>query len=311
MILTITLNPAIDISYKLERLVIDGTNRCSNVIKTSGGKGLNVTRVISLVKEDVCATGLLGGTNGEFIANKLSEDRIENDFVKIKGDTRNCIAILHEGNQTEILESGPKISESEKEKFISKYKELVKKVDVIVASGSVPKDLGSDFYNVLITIANKENKKFLLDTSGENLRRTLLSKPYLIKPNKEELSQLIGREVKDENTIIEALIDMKNKYDIPYIVVSLGAEGALALHCNKLYKVRPSKIKDVNPVGSGDSTIAGFAVALKNNWKTEEVLKYGCVLGTLNALEKQTGYVNVNLIEKFKTKTKVELIREV
>ncbi|MCC5910232.1 MAG: hexose kinase [Clostridiaceae bacterium] len=308
MILTITLNPAVDISYSLERLAIDDVNRCSNVIKTAGGKGLNVTRVISLVGENVCATGLLGGANGQFIINRLSKDEITNDFVEIKGETRNCIAILHEEKQTEILEVGPTILAEEKESFFKKYEALLEHTKIVVASGSAPKDLGSEFYAKLIDITNQHNKKFLLDTSGEALVKALPAKPYLIKPNKDELSQLLKREIKDENTVIDALEEMV-KYDIPYIIVSLGAEGAIALVDGSIYKVSIPKIEAVNPVGSGDATMAGFAIALKNKFETKELLKYGCVLGTLNALEEQTGYVNCKHVEEFMGKTTIELIK--
>lgn len=116
--MTITLNPSVDISYQLDRLTLDGVNRCARVIKTAGGKGLNVTRVIHCVGEKVCATGFLGGTNGQFIRNQLTEQGISNTFVPIAGDTRNCIAILHEGKQTEILEDGPSLSSKEKEAFL-------------------------------------------------------------------------------------------------------------------------------------------------------------------------------------------------
>lgn len=310
MILTITLNPAVDISYRLDSLVNNGVNRCSDVIKTAGGKGLNATRVISLAKEDVCATGLLGGSNGQFIVDRLNKSNIKNDFMKIEGETRNCIAVLHEDNQTEILEPGPSISVDEKNNFIKKYEELVQDSDIVLASGSVPKDLGHDFYKVLIEICNRYNKKFLLDTSGNSLSSALVATPYLIKPNKDEITQLLQREVRSEEDVLNALIEL-NKYSIPYIIVSLGADGAMALCNKKVYRVTPHKIKAVNPVGSGDSTIAGFAIAIQRKFETQDLLRYGCTLGTLNALEQQTGYVNMDLVDEFMEKTKVEILREI
>ena len=307
MILTITLNPAVDMSYEMNTLVVDGVNRCNKVIKTAGGKGLNVSRVISLVNENVSATGFLGGANGKFISDQLAEGKIENQFISIDGETRNCIAILHEGNQTEILESGPSISEAEVARFLERYEALVQDQEIVVASGSAPKELGADFYKRLVEISNKYDKKFLLDTSGEGLKNSLAARPYLIKPNMEELSQLVGKDVVDEATVIEAVQELSG-YDIPYIVVSMGAAGAIALVNGRLYKVEPPKINAVNPVGSGDATIAGIAVALKNNQDIVHTLKFGCVLGTLNALEQQTGYVDVTRVDEFMNAMLVEPI---
>lgn len=308
MILTITLNPAVDISYKLDKLSIDTVNRCDNIIKTCGGKGLNVTRVISLLGKKVCATGLLGGPNGQFIEENLNNKHISNDFQKISGETRHCIAILHGKNQTEILEDGPVISENEKKKFLVKCQELFKNTDIIVASGSLPKGLGNEFYGQLVNLAYKDGKKFLLDSSGEALKKALDYRPYLIKPNKEELSSLLNKEISSEKNLIDALNDIK-KYNIPYIVVSLGADGALALVKETIYKVTISKVKAVNPVGSGDAAMAGFSIAIANNFSVTKTLKFGCVLGTLNAMEERTGYVDQSKIEEFMKKTHVEVIK--
>lgn len=308
MILTITLNPAIDISYKIDKLAINTVNRCDDIIKTSGGKGLNVTRVISLLGERVCATGFLGGPNGQYIGDDLKQNLIPNDFQRISGETRNCIAILHEGNQTEILEDGPIISENEKIQFLRKYQELLKKSDIVVASGSLPKGLGNEFYGQLVYLANKSGSKFLLDCSGEALKKALVYQPYLIKPNKEEISSLLDLEIGTEENLIDALKSMK-KYKIPYIVVSLGEDGALALVGEVIYKVTIPKVKAVNPVGSGDSTMAGFSIAVENNFSIEKTLKLGCVLGTLNAMEEKTGYVDKAKIEEFLEMTYVEILK--
>src|SRR5699024_8956086 len=107
MILTITLNPSVDISYKLDRFGIDQVNRVQDVSKTAGGKGLNVTRVLHQLQEDVAASGFLGGSLGDFILKQLGNLGMRDFFTPIDGETRNCIAVIHEGKQTEILEGGP------------------------------------------------------------------------------------------------------------------------------------------------------------------------------------------------------------
>jgi len=196
MILTVTLNPSIDISYPLEELKLDTVNRVSEVSKTAGGKGLNVTRVLAESGETVGATGFVGGTNGQFIKTHLPRD-VQSFFYDILGDTRNCIAILHEGNQTEILEAGPEIIRTEALGFLHHFKLLMPTADVIAISGSLPTGLPVDYYASLIEIAKEAGRKVVLDSSGKSLEAVLHSpfKPTVIKPNREELSQLLGRDV--------------------------------------------------------------------------------------------------------------------
>ncbi|HEQ7915937.1 TPA: tagatose-6-phosphate kinase, partial [Streptococcus pyogenes] len=168
MILTVTLNPAIDVSYPLDELKCDTVNRVVDVTKTPGGKGLNVSRVLNDFGETVKATGCVGGESGDFIINHLP-DSILSRFYKISGDTRTCIAILHEGNQTEILEKGPLLSVDEIDGFTHQFKYLLNDVDVVTMSGSLPAGMPDDYYQKLIKIANLNGKKTVLDCSGNAL----------------------------------------------------------------------------------------------------------------------------------------------
>lgn len=228
-ILTVTMNPSVDIAYQLPTFKLDDVNRVSNVNKSAGGKGLNVTRVLKEIDEDLTATGLVGGDLGNYIKSQLDQGAIHHDFYQIKGNTRNCIAILHEGLQTEILESGPTISDVEGEAFKNHFESLLKDAEVVSISGSTPSGLATDYYVELIMIANAKEVPVVLDTSGESLRQVLLSghKPKVIKPNVDELSQLLGRELdKDLNLLKEALQDSLFN-GVEWVIVSLGSEGAL------------------------------------------------------------------------------------
>lgn len=194
MILTITMNPSVDISYRLNTLHMDDVNRCNDYQKTAGGKGLNVTRVIQQMDQPVIATGLIGGPLGIFIQEELDKQGISHKFSHIKGSTRNCIAILHdEGKQTEILESGPSVSEVEQADFLTLYSDLIKKSEVVTMSGSLPQGVSNTFYADLLKLTAGETK-VILDSSGESLKQALLgkSKPYAIKPNETEIAQLLN-----------------------------------------------------------------------------------------------------------------------
>lgn len=303
MILTVTLNPSIDISYQLEDLAIDTVNRVVDVRKTPGGKGLNVARVLNDLGESVSASGCIGGELGDFIVHHLPET-IEKRFFKIAGDTRNCIAILHDGKQTEILEQGPLVDPDEADGFVNHFKYILDGVDVVTMSGSLPAGMPDDYYGRLIRLANVLGKKTVLDCSGNALKSVLEGddKPTVIKPNRDELAQLLGREVSKDVEDLKAVLNQPLFAGIEWIIVSLGADGAFAKHYDTFYKVDIPKIEVLNPVGSGDSTVAGIASGLANHEDDQALLTKANVLGMLNAQEKTTGHVNManydNLYQK-------------
>ncbi|MBO0450628.1 tagatose-6-phosphate kinase [Enterococcus sp. MJM12] len=310
MIVTITMNPSIDISYPLETFKLDTVNRVTNVKKTAGGKGLNVTRVLKQLGDDVTASGLLGGFLGESIKKDLDEVNIAHSFSQINGETRNCIAVLHEGMQTEILESGPVISAAEAEVFLTHFADLVNKASILSFSGSLPAGLPKDFYAKMIAICNENNKPVILDCSGESLKLVLESdaKPLLIKPNTEELADLLGKEVPDDIDTLKETLQDELFAGIEWIVVSMGAKGAFAKHHDKFYRVEIPKIDVVNPVGSGDSTVAGLTSAINNGDSDSDILKKANVLGMLNAQEAVTGHVNLDNYQKLFDQLKVSLV---
>ena len=297
MILTVTMNPSIDISYPLDELKIDTVNRVVDVTKTAGGKGLNVTRVLSEFGDSVVATGLVGGKLGDFLVENI-DDKVTKRFFYIQGETRNCIAILHGDNQTEILEKGPEVQEKEGQDFLVYFKELLNTVEVVAISGSLPAGLPVDYYASLVELANQANqagKPVVLDCSGAALQAVLESphKPTVIKPNNEELSQLLGREVSEDLDELKEVLQEPLFAGIEWIIVSLGANGAFAKHGDTFYKVDIPRIQVVNPVGSGDSTVAGISSGLLHKESDAELLIKANVLGMLNAQEKMTGHVNM------------------
>ena len=294
MILTVTMNPSIDISYPLDELKIDTVNRVVDVTKTAGGKGLNVTRVLSEFGDSVLATGLVGGKHGEFLVENI-DDQVKKDFFSIQGETRNCIAILHGDNQTEVLEKGPEVLEQEGQDFLEHFKKLLESVEVVAISGSLPAGLPVDYYASLVELANHAGKPVVLDCSGAALQAVLESthKPTVIKPNNEELSQLLGREVSEDLDELKEVLQEPLFAGIEWIIVSLGANGAFAKHGDTFYKVDIPRIQVVNPVGSGDSTVAGISSGLLHKELDAELLIKANVLGMLNAQEKMTGHVNM------------------
>lgn len=291
MITTVTMNPSIDIAYTLDELRIDQVNRVKTVNKTAGGKGLNVARVLHLLADDVLATGLVGGQHGAYIKEQLDQSGIKHQFLPIKGETRDSIAILHGANQTELLET----------------------TDIFTISGSLPQGFSKSYYAELLVLTNKKGKRVLLDTSGQTLLEVLegKEKPFLIKPNLEELGELVHQTISSATSLdeIQSLLDHSLFEGINWIVLSLGAKGAIAKVEGHFYQVTIPKIAVVNPVGSGDSTIAGLAHALSKSYTIEETLAFAMACGMANAQQEKTGWIDPGKVDYFRGKINVRKIR--
>lgn len=306
MILTITLNPSIDIRYNLSHFETGKVHRAINCEKTAGGKGLNVARVIKKLNCEVLATGLLGGKLGEDLAEKLNLQGIKNDFEKIQGETRNCINILHDGMSSEILENGPVISEREWQNFKEKFILLTEKYKYISASGSLPAGLSQESYCELIDIANKNNCKFFLDTSGASLEKSIKAKPYFIKPNSEELEKLTGKKI---NSIEDVILEAKkiNSEGVEMVAVTLGAEGAVLVTSDNIFIAEIPKIKVLNTVGCGDSFVAGFISGMSKNLSVAETFKLAVACSMSNALLPETGNIDNKIVEQLQKEIKIIL----
>ena len=299
MITTITLNPSVDRRYMIDDFEAGQIFRTSSYGATAGGKGLNVTRVASALGEKVLATGLLGGKSGELIEAELDKvEGVSYDFVKIEGETRSCIAIVSAGGgQTEILESGPTVFEQDVERFLTHYKSLLEKSSIIVASGSILAGMPKTIYADLIKMAKEQNVPFLLDTSGIALQEGIKAGPTLVKSNLEELEAYVGRKLVNEADVVRAGKQLAEN-GIVYVVISLGGEGSIVIHHNKVYRVRLPKVEVINPVGSGDSMVAGFAVGLARNYDLIQTIKLASASGTANAVEQSTGSINLEKVEE-------------
>lgn len=295
MILTITMNPAIDCRYSVKHFDRDTVNRCQDYGKTAGGKGINVARVLKHAGEEALATGFIGGPNGHYFKELLGQDQVEGDFVSIQGNTRLCLAILDEaGGQTELLESGPEIQAQEIADFDKKYDDYLEHVGLVCISGSLASGLPVDYYQSLCQRAKAKGIPLILDTSGEALKEGLKGSPYMIKPNKDELAMFFGKRFETSQEMIIACQQLIADYDIQLVGLSLGAEGALIISKDRVYKGLAPCVEVVNPVGSGDSMVAGFARGLVHGDQIEDILRWGIAFGTANAMEVETGRIDWN-----------------
>lgn len=290
MITTVTLNASIDKAYHMTQKIENGTvMRVAKTHNSAGGKGLNVARVVRLCGADAKATGLVGGYNGQYLESLLDTDGISHEFEHVNGETRSCINILDPGyGSTEYLEAGFDVTLEEEAVFLKKFPEIIKDSDVVTISGSAPNGMGKDIYQKMIRIVKEQGKKVILDTSGDYLKKGLESMPTMVKPNKDEIEMLFDIKVHNQEDVIKYAKKIYEK-GIPYVVISLGGDGAL-LVCEKgFYQGKPPKIEAVNTVGCGDSMVGAFAVGLECNMEPEDALKYAVAVASANALSPHTG----------------------
>lgn len=309
MILSIALNPAIDKVYEVDDFCVGQVFRPKAMTSTAGGKGLNVARVARLLGEVVTVTGFVGGNNGRYILQRIQAEGIDNRFLEIGKETRICIAVMdrNRNTSTEVLEPGPFIESSETEAFISLYEELVSKAELITASGSLPAGLPKDIYKTLVVIAKNHQKKFILDTSGQSLKSSIGSLPYMVKPNLDEMESLLGEKIPDIKKQAIAVANLK-KSGICLPCLSLGKDGCLAALEDGVYKFGGPKVKVLNTVGSGDAFVAGCAVALRRGADRADVIKMGMACGVANTQFFETGMVSKELVDNFFKEIKLEKI---
>lgn len=307
MILTITANPSVDISYQLDEFVIDDVNRVDNVHKDAGGKGIHVGYVLEQLGHEVVNSGFVGGKLGEFIVESLDKKGLKSRFVQVEDETRNCIAVLHQGAQTEILEKGPEISKVKEKEFLDRLDEISEGCRIINISGSLPKGLDSNFYKEIISYAKSHGKFVSVDTSGKTLEDIIKSdvKPDLIKPNETEIKDVVKTEIKSIDHLKEILSE-EPFADIENIIVSMGKDGAVVKLGKNFYRASVPTIDAVNPVGSGDSSLAGALSAIDKKEDEISIIKKSMTCGLLNALNKEIAVLDMDLFDQYYEKIEVK-----
>ena len=307
MILTVTLNAAIDKRYVVDGYQVGEVNRVRECAYVPGGKGLNVSKPASIYGAKVIATGFVGGHAGNYIEDALKPFGIESAFYHVEAESRSCINIWDTVNhvQTEFLEPGFTLTEEDFRGFEAKYRELVKEADVVAMSGSVPKGLDGSAYQRLVKIAKEAGKPVILDTSGRLLEMGIEACPTMIKPNIDEILMLTGKSCSDFWDIVEAAKAIHQK-GVDIVAVSLGAEGSVVVCEEGIFRARVPKIDAVNTVGCGDSMIAGFAIGLSEQLPMQDILRKASAISAASAMREETGFFVKEDMEALLPKIEIE-----
>ena len=281
MIYTVTFSPAIDYVVDLTKFEIGEINRTQQEQAFPGGKGINVSLVLANLGKSSVATGFLGGFTGDFIKQELAKRHISSGFIEVNGTTRINVKI-RAGKETAINGQGPHITEEEIEKLISQLEKLGKD-DLLVISGTVPKSLPDNIYEMILERIKDNGVTVIVDATKEILLNTLKYHPLLVKPNKEELEEMFGVTINNNQELIDNASKLL-KLGARNVIVSLGGDGALLVGEGlepTLRKAPQGKV--VNTVGAGDSLVAGFIAEYQDSKNIAKAFKQGIATGSASA----------------------------
>lgn len=256
MIYTITLNPSIDCYLEMDQFAIGKINSVNYTSYFAGGKGVNVSKVLSYLGINSISLGFLGGPMGKMFRNLLDSYGFVHKFTEIKDITRQNIKIRsHE--ETDLNSIGPTISSLELQEFIKQLDDI-KVGDYVVISGRPPRFETDDALDLIFDKLSQTKAKLIVDMSGEHLKKSLKYHPYLIKPNKEEFSELISKTDLSKQELIEELKFFVNTSKVEKVLLSLGEDGAILMTKSIFLETKSKAYQVVDTVGAGDTMIAGF-----------------------------------------------------
>jgi 6-phosphofructokinase 2 len=304
MVYTITLNPALDRTLWVEKIQPDDSNRIEREERYAGGKGIDVSKVLTTLEVRNYALGFIGGFAGEEVEGRMLNEGISCDFIRISGETRTNIVVNDMSNrkQTVFSASGPEIRPYELMRIIHKVEKL-ERPHIVVISGSLPPGIHPEIYRKLVAIAKDKGARVILDTDGNALKVGVQGLPEVIKPNIHELSRLVGTELKGIDAITRAAVNV-HKQGVKIVLVSMGAKGILLVSKSKRYLASPPTVKVKNTIGAGDSAVAGFVYGLVKGRSLREALINSVAAGTATTLRPGTALCQkkdfMQLIKKVK-----------
>ncbi len=312
MIITVTLNAAIDKSLSVPNFRLGRRHRTVEQTTLAGGKGVNVARTLKTLGQPVVATGFAGGPTGTRIVEQLTSDAILNDFVRIREESRTNTAV-HDptnGQQTEINERGPQVGASEVELFRDKLLYLARGASVVVFAGSLPRGVEPEFYGELIRDLAKLGVTTVVDTDGEPLRHAVRAEPHVVSPNVLEAEELVGHEFNDDEDRIVALREMRGTGAREAIMtVPDGCFAAVLEDGDEvLYRARVAQRETVATVGAGDAFLAGYVAARYEGLAPAACLRRGVACGAESTQRLGAGLVDPGRVERLLGEVEVERV---
>lgn len=310
MIVTVTLNAALDRTLTVPNFQAGFRHRASESLTLPGGKGVNIARALKSLGQPVIATGLAGGKTGIRIIEDLTAEGILNDFVRIRGESRTSTAIIDptSNTQTEVNEYGPVVTARELHAFMEKFTYIAKGADVVIIAGSLPRKVKDSFYKEIIGALSATDALTVLDTAGEPLRMAIKAKPGLVSPNIFEAEALVGHEFAEDEDSVHAAEQLSRMGAGSAIITHPGGCFAYLDDGNgspKTYTVEIPPQDPISTVGSGDAFLAGYVSARVSGKSDSECLRYAVACGAANTQKYGAGIFDVHDVKRFVSKTRV------
>ena len=307
MITTVTLNPAIDKMIVVKGMILGGINRVMSAQIDPGGKGVNVSRVIKRLGGETVALAFIGGGMGRCILYCLRREGVPTDSVEVEEETRVNLSVMDSDSKivTSFHERGNKIKKKELETLINKLKGWIERSRIVVLSGSVPPGIPADVYREMVSLIQPRGVKVFLDTHGEPLREGIKGRPYLVKPNLDEMKELTGLPLSSDADIIKAgkyLLDS----GVEVGIISIGDKGAFIFTRDKTLRAFPPEIEKLSTIGAGDSMVAALAVSLARGESLEDAVSLGMAAGAATAMTMGTELCRQEDVEKLRGWVRIE-----
>lgn len=323
MIITVTLNAAIDKSLSVPNFRLGRRHRSVEQTTLAGGKGVNIARALKTLGQPVIATGLEGGPTGMRIVEQLTAESILNDFVRIGEESRTNTAVHDptDGGQTEINERGPAVTDQEIELFREKLLYLARGAAVVVMAGSLPHGVAPDLYSDLLRELHRLDVTTVVDTDGEPLRQAVRAEPHVISPNVVEAEELVGYEFNDENDRVAAMREMASLGAREAIMTTPsgcfasmradgeGSGGGGPANGRTLLRAEIEPRETVAAVGAGDAFLAGFVAARYGGSGVEDCLRFGVACGADSTQRLGAGLLDPARVERLIAEVEVTRIR--
>ncbi len=308
MINTLTLNPAVDKILYVDEFKRNITTRIKEVKDTIGGKGTHVSIDLSVMGDDSRAFGMAHGATGKRVIDMLSGyEGLDVKFIyREEGETRtNYLLNEKNGDSTLITEKGMQLTDKDIGDIIDCMRENTGEGDFLALSGDASNCADPYVYNKMLEALSEKNYHVFLDTSGETLKKCIEYKPFLIKPNLDELSYLVGRDVEDEDADILSAIRELDPYGVPVIAVSLGGRGSIVRAGDSAYKVDPPDIDPVNTVGCGDCYLSGLLHGFSREMATEDILAFATGVSAAAAMNELSSGFDFGLAKELEDRVKI------
>jgi len=290
-----------------ERVATDEVNRAVQVIRGAAGKPVNVARVLHTLGDGAKVCVPLGADTGKFLAEELSREGIEHDCVEAPNPTRTCVTVIDRSARTatELVQEHAAVSSDVVRELLTKLEAYLRAARCLILSGTLAPGTGDDFYAKCCQLAAKSNVPVILDARGEPLALALEHRPLVVKPNRQELAAMIGRNLDDDGALREA---MKNLHErgAQFVIITMGRKGALAFDGNAFWNISAIEVEAISPIGSGDSFAAGLASGIGAGRDVIDACRLASACAAANTLTVGAGLLKIEDVRRLEPLARIQ-----